>query len=163
MKKSIILLLGLVLLFAIPILASTSTNENAPVPTSEDQQFMGLTTLSEEELMEIIGLIAIDNIDGTNTFNPTTQMGTTSDGKKFKIIKEKDFYVAKVLSVFIVSAGLIISKLDSISDLFALLGIALNPVTVTYIAGAVIVGCVTATVVFYILNNDKYTYAIVYY
>ena len=40
---------------AIPSLASTQENENAPVPTSEDQQFMGLTTLSEEELMGIEG------------------------------------------------------------------------------------------------------------
>ncbi|MCR4422890.1 MAG: hypothetical protein NUV32_10520 [Exilispira sp.] len=55
MKKSIILLLGLVLLFAIPTLASTPENENAPAQTSEDQQFMGLATLSEEELMEIEG------------------------------------------------------------------------------------------------------------
>jgi predicted ATP-grasp superfamily ATP-dependent carboligase len=55
MKKSIILLLGLVLLFAIPALASTPENENAPAMTSEDQQFMGLTTLSEEELMGVEG------------------------------------------------------------------------------------------------------------
>ncbi len=55
MRKSIILLLGLVLLFAIPALASTPENENMPAPTSEDQQFMGLAALSEEELINITG------------------------------------------------------------------------------------------------------------
>ncbi|MCR4422904.1 MAG: hypothetical protein NUV32_10590 [Exilispira sp.] len=61
MKKSIILLLGLVLLFAIPVFASTPENENAPAVASEDQQFIGLTTLSEEELVGITG-----NLDQQN-------------------------------------------------------------------------------------------------
>jgi hypothetical protein len=70
MKNSIIFLLGLVLLFSIPTLASTPENENAPAMTSEDQQFMGLTQLSEEELMKISGNIILDQTTGeppTNT------------------------------------------------------------------------------------------------
>jgi len=55
MKKSIILLLGLVLLFAIPTLASTPTNENAPAQTSEDQQFLDLLIISTDELIELDG------------------------------------------------------------------------------------------------------------
>jgi hypothetical protein len=55
MKKTIIIFLAMVFFMAIPTLASTPENENAPAMTSEDQQFMGLTQLSEEELLDIIG------------------------------------------------------------------------------------------------------------
>jgi hypothetical protein len=63
MKKTIIIILAMLFFIAIPILASTPENENAPVPTSEDQQFMGLTQLSEEDLLTIIGnVITSDSI-----------------------------------------------------------------------------------------------------
>ena len=61
---------------AIPAFASEPTNENAPAMTSDDQQFMGLTTLSEEELMEISGNLnhhgcGGESVDGYINVTPT--------------------------------------------------------------------------------------------
>jgi len=88
MKKSIILLLGLVLLFAIPALASTPENENAPVPTSEDQQFMDLTQLSEDQMIEINGNLDIQTAGlgpcpPAGGGNPTTFVGLLSNIKNY--------------------------------------------------------------------------------
>ena len=76
MKKTIIIILAMLFFIAIPALASTPTNENAPVPTSEDQQFMGLTQLTEEELLDIFGNV-ITGTDscpaGAETLGPQPQ------------------------------------------------------------------------------------------
>jgi hypothetical protein len=61
----------------IPTLASTPTNENTPAVASEDQQFMGLTTLSEEELMGIDGNSLIIN---DAYYHLTTTIGPKYEG-----------------------------------------------------------------------------------
>ncbi len=91
MKKSIILLLGLVLLFAIPTLASTPEDENAPAMTSEDQQFMGLTTISEEELMGIEGNVVTSYADGASPITSRTIKDIEKKLKSFDWrLKESD-------------------------------------------------------------------------
>lgn len=55
MKNCFILLIGLIVLFSMPVFASTPQQENAPAPSSEDTMFLGLEQVSEEELLEIIG------------------------------------------------------------------------------------------------------------
>jgi hypothetical protein len=55
MKRSIIILIALVLLVSLPVFASTPTQENAPAATSEDTMFLDMMQLSEEELMGVEG------------------------------------------------------------------------------------------------------------
>jgi len=126
MKNSIILLLGLVLLFAIPALASTPENENAPAMTNEDQQFIGLTTISEEELIEIYGNAEAINGSGTVVYNPNTgNLINTSNGKVFKVLDPNkvfanlvkagvDPYTATAITLAIVQIN------HSLSDLFVM-------------------------------------------
>ncbi len=55
MKRSIIILLALIVLVGMPVLASTPEQENTPLD-SEDELFLGqMSQLSEEDLIEIIG------------------------------------------------------------------------------------------------------------
>ncbi len=57
MKRSIIISVALIVLFAMPVLASTPEQENAPL-ASEDELFLGeMSQLSEEELINIVGNI----------------------------------------------------------------------------------------------------------
>jgi hypothetical protein len=74
---------------AIPELASTPENENAPAVASEDQQFLDLNILSEEELIEIyVNAIPIDG-SGTVVYNPNTgNLINTSNGKVFKPLSD---------------------------------------------------------------------------
>ena len=55
MKKTIIIILAMLFFIAIPAFASTPENENAPAPTSEDQQFLDLLIISTDELIELDG------------------------------------------------------------------------------------------------------------
>ncbi|MCR4422913.1 MAG: hypothetical protein NUV32_10635 [Exilispira sp.] len=55
MKRSIIILIALVLLTSLSVFASTPEEENAPVATSEDAMFLDMTQLSEVDLMGIEG------------------------------------------------------------------------------------------------------------
>jgi len=55
MKRSIIILIALVLIVSLPVFASTPTQENAPTATSEDGMFLDMAQLSEEELMGVEG------------------------------------------------------------------------------------------------------------
>jgi hypothetical protein len=57
MKRSIIILIALVLIISLPVFASTPEEENAPTATSEDGMFLDMTQLSEEELNKILGNI----------------------------------------------------------------------------------------------------------
>jgi len=61
MKRSIIILIALILIVSLPVLASTPTQENAPNATSEDTMFLDMTQLSEEELMAISGNVIKDD------------------------------------------------------------------------------------------------------
>jgi hypothetical protein len=61
MKRSIIILIALVLIISLPVFASTPEEENAPTATSEDGMFLDMTQLSEEELMAIIGNVIKDD------------------------------------------------------------------------------------------------------
>ena len=166
MKRSIIILIALVIFMAVPVLASTPEQENAPIADEEYIFLLDLTQLSEEQLINIFGLIATDNIDGTNTFNPFTQTGTTSDGKKFKIIKVKDgnieVIIRKILIPFVVCAGLVISNLYKIADVLAIIGITMSVVNVTYVAGALIITGAIATVIIGCTSNHI-SYEIIYY
>lgn len=46
---------------SLPVFAFTPTQENAPMPTSEDGMFFDMTQLSEEELLVIIGNVIKDD------------------------------------------------------------------------------------------------------
>ncbi len=59
MKKSLIILVALIVLFAMPAFASTPQPENTPTPTEEDTTFLGLEQLSEEQMLEIMGLAIV--------------------------------------------------------------------------------------------------------
>jgi hypothetical protein len=106
MKKNIIIILAMVFFIAIPSLASTPTNENMPVPTSEDQQFMGLKTLSEEELIEIIGNVVFHEENDPITINTIVRLAleggiTFDEGITISLTSE---------NVQIISASIFISK-----------------------------------------------------
>ncbi|MFN3411509.1 MAG: hypothetical protein ACK4YF_05065 [Exilispira sp.] len=58
MKRSIIILLSLIVLWVVPVLASTPCQENAPMASQEDSLFLlDISQISEEELNKIIGNI----------------------------------------------------------------------------------------------------------
>ncbi len=66
MKRSITILLALIVLFAMPVLASTPEQENAPL-ASEDELFLGeMSQLSEEELINIEGNVIKSASDGAS-------------------------------------------------------------------------------------------------
>jgi hypothetical protein len=58
MKRTIIILIALVLFVSLPVFASTPTEENAPIPTSEDGMFLDFIILNEEEMIYINGQYA---------------------------------------------------------------------------------------------------------
>jgi hypothetical protein len=78
----------MVFFIAIPALASTPEDENAPAMTSEDQQFMGLTQLSENQMIKING-----NLNAESAYlgpcppagggNPTTPLGLLNATKNY--------------------------------------------------------------------------------
>jgi len=55
MKRSIIILIALVLFISLPVFTSAPTQENTPMKTIEHGMFLDMTQLSEEELMGIEG------------------------------------------------------------------------------------------------------------
>lgn len=57
MKRSIIILVALIVLFAIPVLAEAPEQENAPSPTLDDLK-SGLFELSNDELASIDGQVS---------------------------------------------------------------------------------------------------------
>jgi len=65
MKRTIIILIALILIVSLPVFASTPEEENAPAATSEDSMFMDLTQLSEEELTLANGNADINGVAGT--------------------------------------------------------------------------------------------------
>ncbi|MCR4421547.1 MAG: hypothetical protein NUV32_03600 [Exilispira sp.] len=70
MKRSIIILIALVLIVSLPVFASTPTEENAPTATSEDTMFLDMTQINEEELTHIFGQVQIAEYD-YNITGPT--------------------------------------------------------------------------------------------
>ncbi|MFN3411794.1 MAG: hypothetical protein ACK4YF_06535 [Exilispira sp.] len=77
MKRSIIILLSLTILLAMPVLAEAPSQENAPL-AGEGQLFLGeLSQLSEEELIDILGNLYYsvedpEMIGSVPTFDPKT-------------------------------------------------------------------------------------------
>lgn len=82
MKRYIIILIALVLIISLPVFASTPTQENAPAATSEDELFLDMMQLSEEELMGVEGNRDDCSGDGgTSIYNTTTIFNNTQDAK----------------------------------------------------------------------------------
>jgi hypothetical protein len=73
----------MVFFIAIPALASTPENENAPAVASEDQQFMGLTQLSEEECVNILGQVVTAAYDYNTTGSTVDITEYDRMGKEF--------------------------------------------------------------------------------
>ncbi|MCR4422861.1 MAG: hypothetical protein NUV32_10365 [Exilispira sp.] len=96
------------LFIAIPALASTPTNENAPTIASEDQKFLGLTTLSEEQLTNIKG-DAETVTDQTLIYIPQTKTYiNTKTGQTFTVININYYLKDSIivdLSYGIISGG----------------------------------------------------------
>jgi hypothetical protein len=56
MKRTIIILIALVLFISLPVFASTPTEENAPAATNEDaKEMIDIMTLSDNELQNVKG------------------------------------------------------------------------------------------------------------
>jgi len=168
MKRSIIILIALVIFMAVPVLASTPEQENAPIADEEYIFLLDLTQLSEEQLINIFGLIATDNIDGTNTFNPFTQTGTTSDGKKFKIIKEwtiKKDLLFLTSSILLIMLSIFSSDIAKILQSLGIIGtvasftITKEAITIILIGGGVILLGIS---LIDILENGLYIYKVIY-
>jgi hypothetical protein len=72
---------------AIPTFASTPENENAPAMTSGDQQFMGLTQLSEEDLFTIIGNVITSGVLNNDTDQCTNEMMKKREKERLELYK----------------------------------------------------------------------------
>jgi len=71
-KGTIIILIALILFISLPVFASTPVEENAPASTSENELFLYMTQLSEEELLKIEGNVNNQTmtLDGCANTNP---------------------------------------------------------------------------------------------
>ncbi|MCR4422922.1 MAG: hypothetical protein NUV32_10680 [Exilispira sp.] len=93
MKRSIIILIALVLFISLPVFASTPEEENAPAATSEDSMFMDLTQLSEEELMRVEGNAIPLNGNGNKIYNENTgNLIDISNGEVYKMLDPSKVY-----------------------------------------------------------------------
>ncbi|MCR4421546.1 MAG: hypothetical protein NUV32_03595 [Exilispira sp.] len=81
MKRTIIILIALVLFISLPVFASTPEEENAPVPTSEDGLFLDMTQLTEDQMIDIYGNAFSLMSDGASNVTITGGSGIKSGSK----------------------------------------------------------------------------------
>jgi hypothetical protein len=167
MKKTIIIILAMLFFIAIPAFASTPENENAPVPTSEDQQFMGLTQLTEEELLDIIGNVITGSDscpDGAETLGPQPNTQWYERQMSDAELKKQQSLIYKLTHKFKIPAAVaymllasVIKAIDlanaagnyALPDIieYAVIGIAIaDPAFLSAIGTAAIVGLITYTI-----------------